>query len=110
MEQLSPHTPAYLVPGALRLRGNVRRDLLQEAVDQLVMRHEALRTTFCGPRRRAGADRAPERRISNAHRERQAEEAEIAPMVADLLLSEPMDVTTETFRAVLVELGPDDLI
>lgn len=110
VEQLSPHTPAYLVPGALRLRGNVRRDLLQEAVDQLVMRHEALRTTFCVRDGEPVQIVHPSVGYLMPIVKRQAEEAEIAPMVADLLLSEPMDVTTETFRAVLVELGPDDLI
>ncbi|WP_053817198.1 non-ribosomal peptide synthetase, partial [Pseudomonas aeruginosa] len=44
--RLEPDSAAYNIPVALRLKGQLRRDALQEALDLLVQRHETLRTTF----------------------------------------------------------------
>ncbi|MDU2875560.1 MAG: AMP-binding protein, partial [Pseudomonas aeruginosa] len=44
--RLDPHSAAYNIPVALRLKGPLRRDALQCALDLLVQRHETLRTTF----------------------------------------------------------------
>ncbi|MFD6889357.1 amino acid adenylation domain-containing protein [Streptomyces sp. NPDC059957] len=45
-DRLSPGTAAYNVPAALRLRGPLAADALAAALQDLVDRHEALRTTF----------------------------------------------------------------
>ncbi|MFC9854722.1 non-ribosomal peptide synthetase [Streptomyces prasinus] len=45
-DRLSPGTAAYNVPAALRLRGRLSADALATALQDLVDRHEALRTTF----------------------------------------------------------------
>jgi amino acid adenylation domain-containing protein len=45
LHQLDPDD-AYHVPGALRLRGPVREDVLERALAEIVRRHEALRTVF----------------------------------------------------------------
>ncbi len=47
LHQLEPDD-AYNVPGALRLRGSLREDVLERTLEEVVRRHEALRTTF-GP-------------------------------------------------------------
>ncbi|WP_339539814.1 non-ribosomal peptide synthetase [Pseudomonas sp. RA_5y_Pfl1_P24] len=44
--QLDPHSSAYTVPGALRLRGELDEDAVRLSFQQLVQRHEALRTRF----------------------------------------------------------------
>ncbi|MDE1165525.1 MAG: non-ribosomal peptide synthase/polyketide synthase [Pseudomonas sp.] len=44
--QLNPHSPAYNVPGGLRLRGELDQPALTRAFQALVERHEALRTRF----------------------------------------------------------------
>ncbi|MBW0971023.1 non-ribosomal peptide synthase/polyketide synthase [Pseudomonas aeruginosa] len=44
--RLDAHSAAYNIPVALRLKGPLRRDALQGALDLLVQRHETLRTTF----------------------------------------------------------------
>ncbi|EIK94329.1 non-ribosomal peptide synthetase [Pseudomonas sp. M47T1] len=44
--QMEPHSSAYNMPMALRLRGTLHMDRLRDAFGQLVGRHEALRTTF----------------------------------------------------------------
>jgi amino acid adenylation domain-containing protein len=46
LEQLRPNNPAYVVPGALRIRGPLDRPALLDAANEVVRRHEALRTTF----------------------------------------------------------------
>ncbi|MFF1902983.1 amino acid adenylation domain-containing protein [Kitasatospora sp. NPDC058218] len=46
LEQVRPENPAYVVPGAVRVRGAVDARLLRDALNEVVRRHEALRTTF----------------------------------------------------------------
>ncbi|MGK5533592.1 amino acid adenylation domain-containing protein [Streptomyces sp. URMC 129] len=46
LEQLRPHNPAYIVPGAVHVRGHLDTGVLRAAVNEIVRRHEALRTTF----------------------------------------------------------------
>ncbi|EHY87750.1 non-ribosomal peptide synthetase [Saccharomonospora azurea] len=46
LDHLVPDSPAYNVVLSFRLRGPIRHDLLEQAVQQVVDRHEALRTTF----------------------------------------------------------------
>jgi amino acid adenylation domain-containing protein len=45
LHQLDPED-AYHVPGALRLRGPVREDVLERTLAEIIRRHEALRTVF----------------------------------------------------------------
>ncbi|MDV9034465.1 amino acid adenylation domain-containing protein [Pseudomonas sp. RAC1] len=44
--QLDPHSAAYNIPAALRLNGQLDSAALQRSFDQLLARHETLRTTF----------------------------------------------------------------
>ncbi|PWE40145.1 non-ribosomal peptide synthetase [Pseudomonas prosekii] len=44
--QLDPHSSAYNIPGALRLRGELDEDALRSSFQQLIERHESLRTRF----------------------------------------------------------------
>jgi amino acid adenylation domain-containing protein len=46
LQQLEPESPAYNIPGALRLSGALDRPALARAIASLVERHEALRTVF----------------------------------------------------------------
>src|SRR5690554_406607 len=46
IDQLAPGNVTYNLPAALVLRGDVNVDVLQAVVNQLVQRHEALRTRF----------------------------------------------------------------
>jgi len=46
LEQLQPGNPAYVAPGAIRLRGHIDVALLRRALAVVVGRHEAIRTTF----------------------------------------------------------------
>ncbi|MDF3203083.1 non-ribosomal peptide synthetase [Pseudomonas sp. 1912-s] len=44
--QLDPHSSAYTIPGGLRLRGELDEDAVRVSFQQLIQRHEALRTRF----------------------------------------------------------------
>ncbi|MET0399300.1 MAG: amino acid adenylation domain-containing protein, partial [Longimicrobiaceae bacterium] len=46
VDRLEPGSPAYNMPGALRLRGGLDVPALRAALGALTWRHEALRTTF----------------------------------------------------------------
>jgi hypothetical protein len=46
VDQLEPGNPAYNVPWALRLRGVIDLRALQQSLDDVIKRHEILRTTF----------------------------------------------------------------
>jgi amino acid adenylation domain-containing protein len=46
LEQLEPSSTAYLVPSALRLSGKLEVQALERSFQELLHRHESLRTTF----------------------------------------------------------------
>ena len=46
LDQLEPNSPLYNIPRAVRLSGVLNVEALQKALDTIVVRHEALRTTF----------------------------------------------------------------
>ena len=46
LEQLNPGTPAYNIPLRLRIAAKIDSAILQRSLDEIVRRHEALRTCF----------------------------------------------------------------
>ncbi|PTL75142.1 non-ribosomal peptide synthetase, partial [Vitiosangium sp. GDMCC 1.1324] len=46
LDQLEPGSPVYNIPAALRLTGSLNTEALRRAFEELVRRHESLRTTF----------------------------------------------------------------
>ena len=64
LDQLEPGNPAYNVPWALRLQGELDLDLLRRCFHEVARRHETLRTTFASrdgvPVQVIGADAWPE--------------------------------------------------
>jgi amino acid adenylation domain-containing protein len=46
LEQLRPGNPGYVIPAAVRITGRLDRPVLRRAVNEVVRRHESLRTTF----------------------------------------------------------------
>jgi amino acid adenylation domain-containing protein len=49
IEQLTPGTPAFNIPLAVRLRGILNIELLHKALHEIIQRHETLRTGFASP-------------------------------------------------------------
>jgi hypothetical protein len=46
LEQLEPGTPFYTLPLALKLRGNLNLAILERSLNELIQRHETLRTSL----------------------------------------------------------------
>ncbi|PTL74909.1 non-ribosomal peptide synthetase, partial [Vitiosangium sp. GDMCC 1.1324] len=46
LDQLEPGSPVYNIPSALHLTGSLNTEALRRAFEELVRRHESLRTTF----------------------------------------------------------------
>src|SRR5438132_7901939 len=46
LEQLEPHATAYLIPWSIRMNGALNADALRNSLNEIVRRHEILRTTF----------------------------------------------------------------
>jgi amino acid adenylation domain-containing protein/FkbH-like protein len=46
LDQLEPNSPLYNVPTVVRMSGTLKVDALWHALDQIVIRHESLRTRF----------------------------------------------------------------
>ena len=46
LDQMEPNSSLYNIPGAIRLRGPLNQAALEQSLQEIVRRHEALRTTF----------------------------------------------------------------
>jgi amino acid adenylation domain-containing protein len=46
LEQMSPGSAAYNIAGSVRLKGDLDRDALKKSLQQIIRRHEVLRTSF----------------------------------------------------------------
>ncbi|HEV2734185.1 MAG TPA: condensation domain-containing protein, partial [Longimicrobiaceae bacterium] len=112
VEQLGAAGAAYHVPRRLRLRGELDREALLRALDRIVARHEALRTTF------VVVDGEPEQRIAPAESGFHLLEHDLgghagAETELDRLVAEeagaPFDLERgPLIRGRLVRLAPDD--
>jgi hypothetical protein len=94
------------VPVFYRLRGALDVDALESAVNGLVARHEALRTTYSGGGRRLVQEvRAPEP-VVLVRRRVDGEERLEAALLEEA--SVPFDLASTPVRVVLFEVAPDD--
>src|SRR5438552_8459684 len=48
LDQLEPHATPYLIPWSIRMTGTLNVDALRDSLNEIVKRHEILRTTFSG--------------------------------------------------------------
>src|SRR6476659_5950879 len=46
IQQLEPHSVAYNVPRAIRIRGNLNAQVLERSLNEVISRHASLRTSF----------------------------------------------------------------
>ncbi|HEX2268636.1 MAG TPA: condensation domain-containing protein, partial [Pyrinomonadaceae bacterium] len=46
LSQVDPHTPLYNVPEAIELKGQLNVAALEQSLNEIIRRHDALRTTF----------------------------------------------------------------
>jgi amino acid adenylation domain-containing protein len=113
VEQLGSVGAAYHIPTRLRLRGELDREALRGALDRIVARHEALRTTF------PAVDGQPVQRIAPVEEsafhlvehdlaDRPEMEAELRRVMAEEA-GAPFDLAKgPLIRGRLVRLAPED--
>lgn len=111
--QMAPDAAAYNIPASVRLHGPLNTSALRGAVQQVVARHEALRTTFVkveGRARQVIHDRLePEWRETDlrllARDQREAQASELAMAEA----RRPFDLARGPLvRVLLMDLGEED--
>ncbi|HEX8923088.1 MAG TPA: condensation domain-containing protein, partial [Pyrinomonadaceae bacterium] len=64
LDQLDAGSPFYNIPAALRLKGQFDRQLLERSLNEVIDRHEALRTTFTVVERQPVQVISPELRLT----------------------------------------------
>ncbi|MEK7784918.1 MAG: condensation domain-containing protein, partial [Chloroflexota bacterium] len=91
LDQLEPNSPFYNLPEALRLAGPLDVAVLEQSLNEIVRRHEVLRTTF------VTVDGKPQQVIAPAG------EAAIAALVIDLRNLPEAEREAEAIRLAAVE-------
>ncbi len=113
LDQLEPANPAYNIPIVMRLRGGLDHVALQAGINQIVDRHEALRTRFASQDGQPvqvieGPAPVPLEMIDVSDRlpsEREAAAMDAARRVA----LQPFDLSrAPLLRGALIQLAPDD--
>jgi amino acid adenylation domain-containing protein len=115
LDRLRPGSAAYTMPAALRFSGALDENALRRALDEIVRRHEALRSRFVAvrgrPVQRVDEPRPLEwTRADVSHLEGEAREAELRRL-ALAEAARPFDLETgPLLRAGLVRAAPDDAL
>ncbi len=113
IQQLDPSNSSYNVPSALRLRGRLNVAILERTLNEIVRRHETLRTTFT-----TNADKQPIQIISPFKpfslpvfdlTQLTEKEAEIERIVTEFT-QHPFDFSHPLLRLILLQLDETDFI
>lgn len=107
LSQADPESTAYVMSGALRLRGELDRQALSGALDEIVRRHEVLRTTFVDeggrPEQRVGRPRPVPLPVLDAAASEEAVDSAYRSETTT-----PFDLTSDLMvRARLLRLSDD---
>ena len=113
LQQLAPRSPVYNAPQAVRIRGPLSVDALRAALDNLVARHETLRTVFVTTAGVPGqVTSAPRGAGLTVHDLTGLPESERETMAGEILRHEaryPYDLGRDPMlRATLLRLDHDD--
>ena len=112
-DQLEPDSGAYNIPRALRLRGQLDKDALQQSFKRLIERHEVLRTSFINdngkPALSIQESAALELKQLDLQHLPEANREEESQTIAAGEVKRPFDLEqAPLLRAVLVQLDEDD--
>ena len=112
-EQLYPGSSAYNMAMALRLRGNLDRKALASAFDEIIDRHQVLRTRFVSvdgvPAQVVDEPRPITLTSENISRHSSASPTDIIDRIAAEELKRPFDLAIgPLLRIKLLQLGDDD--
>jgi len=106
LAQLTPGSPYYNIPGVLRLGGRLDIAALEASLNEIVRRHETLRTTFVSLQGEPKQVIASSREVGLGRVD--TTEAE-APGLINEEVKRPFDLSTgPLLRATLFRLGPED--
>jgi amino acid adenylation domain-containing protein len=115
LDRLQPNSPLYNIPTALRLKGELNEAALRKALNEIVRRHESLRTTF------AENDGAPAQKINPpaevpfhvidlTHAVNGSQEIEARRRIREAA-NQPFDLSRDLMiRATLLRLAPSEHI
>ena len=108
IDQMEPGTALYNVPVVWRLRGELKVDALEQAIQGVVKRHESLRTVFA-----MGADGRPVQVIHPYEPSvlpvDDCTDEKLAPGLVSEEIHRPFDLTTgPLWRARLIRLGDEE--
>jgi hypothetical protein len=113
IDQLEPGSAAYNIPHAVRLRGVLDVEVLQRTLNEIVRRHEVLRTSFPAengePRQEVAGDMEVGVTVVSLRGEGRAEEE--ARRIAEEEARRPFDLGRgPLLRAKVVEIGEQDYV
>ncbi|PSR58077.1 non-ribosomal peptide synthetase, partial [Nocardia sp. MDA0666] len=108
LNQFEPESAAYNVPAAVRLRGELRFDALQQAVLDVLGRHEVLRTVYPQTAQGVVQHILPASQVDADLTPRPVGAEEVAACIAELA-SAGFDVSAEVpIRVALLRLSADE--
>jgi amino acid adenylation domain-containing protein len=115
VSQLEPNSCRYSVPRAIRLTGSLNSQALEKALNDVVQRHEVLRTTYSADRGRPVQVIAQKVSVALPVQDLSglsaADSEEEASRILRAQAEKPFDLEKDTiFRAQLLKLGPEDHI
>ena len=113
LDRLQPGSAAYNIAGVLRLRGAVDATALRGSLEELVRRHDALRTVFAEvdgrPLQRVLSGGAVPLPVVDLSRLDRNERDAASRRAAEVVARTPFELTTgPLFRARLLRLGGDE--
>jgi hypothetical protein len=113
LEQLQPGNPAYHIPTAMRLKGQLNIPALEQSLNQIIQRHEILRTTFVMTAGKPSQQIAPEAvftlaKVNLQHIPQAERENTVMERVRQEIVR-PFDLANgPLLRAALFQLNPQD--
>ena len=109
LEQINPGDVSLNISRAVRLKGDLRQDLLEQSLTQIISRHESLRTTFAINQLYAGRDSKPAPMVTaNSRLEISVMDISAEPeTLARAAAQQPFDLTLgPLLRVTLIKLAP----
>ena len=113
IDQMTPGNPAYNLPAAYRLRGQLDVGTLERSFNEIIRRHEALRTTFAAQNGEPQQHVHPEltvsiRVIAVDHLEGDEREARLQALASEAAVT-PFDLSRlPLIRVTLFRLGASE--
>ncbi|MBD1869937.1 amino acid adenylation domain-containing protein [Cyanobacteria bacterium FACHB-471] len=113
--QLTPNSPFYNVPAAIRLIGKLDQTALERSFQEIVRRHAALRTTFTTvngqPAQVVEPDVKVELSVVNLHTVASSERERISQQLATTEAQRPFNLTTDPLlRITLLKFDPTEAV